>query len=70
MRYGVVIALFFSILLTGCEYIIPHTSDAISQSKQLQELQKQTKQIERQADAVERLTSAVEELTQPGLGND
>jgi uncharacterized protein YceK len=65
MRYIIAITLLFCILLSGCEYIIPHTSDALSQSKQLEELQKQTKQIEKQTDALERLSNAAEKLANP-----
>lgn len=70
MRLILAIVLCFTVLLTGCEYITPHTSDALSQSKQLQELQKQTKQIERQADALEQLTTSVQELAHPQPSGD
>jgi uncharacterized protein YceK len=65
MRYVLMVTLVICLLLSGCEYIIPHTSDALSQTKQLEELQKQTKQIERQTDALERLSEAAENLASP-----
>lgn len=65
MRYVVIITLLFCIFLSGCEYVIPHTSDALSQTKQLEELQKQTKQIEKQTDALERLSNSAEKLANP-----
>lgn len=65
MRYVLIFTLLFCILLSGCEYVIPHTSDALSQTKQLEELQKQTKQIEKQTDALERLSNAAEKLANP-----
>ncbi|MBF2062973.1 MAG: hypothetical protein IGS39_00840 [Calothrix sp. C42_A2020_038] len=65
MRYILIIMMSICIFLSGCEYFIPHTSDALSQSKQLQELQKQTKQIERQTDALEKLSKSAEKLATP-----
>jgi len=65
MRYILAFTLIFCIFLSGCEYVIPHTSDAISQTKQLEELQKQTKQIEKQTDALEHLSRSAEKLANP-----
>lgn len=65
MRYVLILTLLFCILLSGCEYIIPHTSDALSQTKQLEELHKQTKQIEKQTEALERLSKSAEKLADP-----
>ncbi|WP_026731109.1 hypothetical protein [Fischerella sp. PCC 9605] len=65
MRYVLALTMLICILLSGCEYFIPHTSDALSQSKQVEELHKQTKLIERQTDALERLSNAAEKLANP-----
>ncbi|MBD2199535.1 MULTISPECIES: hypothetical protein [Calothrix] len=65
MRYILILAMSFCILLSGCEFFIPHTSDAISQTKQLQELQKQTKQIQLQTEALERLSDSAAKLANP-----
>ncbi|MBF2073277.1 MAG: hypothetical protein IGS50_05870 [Synechococcales cyanobacterium C42_A2020_086] len=65
MRYLIMVILLVCVFLSGCEYIIPHTSDALSQTKQLEELQKQTKQIEKQTDALERLSKSAERLANP-----
>jgi uncharacterized protein YceK len=65
MRYVLVLILCICVFLSGCEYVIPHTSDALSQSKQLEELQKQTKQIEKQTEALQRLSRSAEKLANP-----
>ncbi|NJL09649.1 MAG: hypothetical protein HC908_03935 [Calothrix sp. SM1_7_51] len=65
MRFIIIITMSICILLSGCEYFIPHTSDALSQSKQLRELQEQSKQIKRQTDALERLSNSAEKLANP-----
>jgi hypothetical protein len=65
MRYILAITMSICILLSGCEFFIPHTSDALSQTKQFQELQKQTKQIELQTEALERLSNSAEKLANP-----
>jgi uncharacterized protein YceK len=65
MRYVLLLTLLICVLLSGCEFFIPHTSDALSQTKQLEELQKQTKLIERQTDALERLSNSAEKLADP-----
>ncbi len=65
MRYILVLGLLICIFLSGCEYLIPDTSDALSQSQQLEELRKQTDQIEQQTDALKRLADSVEQLAQP-----
>lgn len=62
MRYILVFVMAICMFLTGCEYVIPHTSDAISQSKQVEELHQQTQQLERQTEALERLSNAVEQM--------
>lgn len=72
MRYILILAMLLCFLMTGCEFVTPETSNALSQTRQQEELTKQTEQIERQTDAVERLTTAVEELinsTQPTGSN-
>lgn len=65
MRYFLVFTLLICTLLSGCEYFIPHTSDALSQTKQVEELHKQTNLIEKQTDALERLSNSVEKLANP-----
>ncbi|MBF2048696.1 hypothetical protein HJG54_29695 [Leptolyngbya sp. NK1-12] len=65
MRYLLLLVILASVLLTSCEFFIPHTSDALSQSSQTEELQKQTKLIERQTEALEQLSDSVEKLAQP-----
>lgn len=62
MHYLLVFILFICVLLSGCEYFIPHTSDALSQTKQSEELQQQTQQLERQADALEQLSNSAQKL--------
>jgi hypothetical protein len=65
MRYLVIVGLMFCFLLSGCEYFIPHTSKALTDSSQLEELRKQTKQIEKQTEALEELADSAEKLTVP-----
>ena len=65
MRYILIITMTICIFLSGCEFFIPHTSDALSQNKQLQELQKQTKQIQLQTKALEQLSNSAEKLANP-----
>ncbi len=65
MRYILVITISICILLSGCEYLIPHTSDALSQTKQLQELQKQTNQMKQQTKALVRLANSTDKLVNP-----
>ncbi|WP_416666086.1 hypothetical protein [Egbenema bharatensis] len=67
MRYLVIIGLMFCFLLTGCEYFIPHTSKALSDSSQLEELRKQTRQIEKQTEALEELADSAEKLAAPRI---
>lgn len=55
MRIFLILALLGSLLLSGCEFFTPDTSRALSQTRQMEEMQKQTQQLERQADALERL---------------
>ena len=55
MRIFLILALLCSLLLSGCEVFTPDTSRALSQTRQMEEMQKQTQQLERQADALERL---------------
>ena len=55
LAFGLAICLF----LSGCEYLIPNTSIAVSQYRQMDELQIQTQQLERQADALETLADEV-----------
>ena len=64
MRYLLILGLLICVLLSGCEYFIPQTSDALSQTQQLEELRKQTDQIEQQTAALKRLADSVEALTQ------
>ena len=63
MRYVAILGLLICFLLTGCEYVIPHTSEALSDRQQLEELRKQTEQIEEQTKALESLAKSAEELT-------
>ncbi len=65
MRYIVMIGLLFCILLSGCEFFTPDTSNALSQSRQIEEIQKQTQQLKRQADTLDRLANSVEKLANP-----
>ncbi|KYC41104.1 hypothetical protein WA1_23145 [Scytonema hofmannii PCC 7110] len=65
MRYVLIFIILISILLSGCEFFIPHTSDALSQTKQLKELEKQTEQIEQQTKALERLANSTEKIANP-----
>ena len=65
MRFLVILGMVFCIFLSGCEFFTPDTSRALSQTKQMEELQKQTDQLERQADALERLADVVQGQTQP-----
>lgn len=55
MRIFLIVGLFVCFLVSGCEFFTPDTSRALSQTRQIDELQKQTEQLQRQADALERL---------------
>lgn len=55
MRIFLILALLCSLLLSSCEFFTPDTSRALSQTRQIEEMQKQTEQLERQADALEHL---------------
>ncbi|HSM83528.1 MAG TPA: hypothetical protein VLS96_17715 [Nodosilinea sp.] len=59
MRIIVVLSLLACIFLSGCEFFTPDTSTALSQSKQIEELQQQTEQLQRQTEAIERLVDTV-----------
>lgn len=63
MRFVLIFGMLVCIFLSGCEYFIPDTSRALSQNKQLEEMQHQTQQLERQTEAIERLADSVERLT-------
>lgn len=63
MRYVLVIGLLICTLLSGCEFITPNTSNALSQSQQIEELKQQTQQLKQQTEALERLANSVEKLT-------
>ncbi|MBV6623185.1 MAG: hypothetical protein KI793_09670 [Rivularia sp. (in: Bacteria)] len=65
MRYLLIFTMLISILLSGCELFTPHTSDALSQTKQVKELEKQTQQIEKQTEALERLAKSTEKIANP-----
>lgn len=65
MRFLLMLVMVVCLFLSGCEVLTPHTSNAISESGQLEELHQQTKQIERQTQALERLTNAVERMAKP-----
>lgn len=65
MRYFLILGLLICVLLTGCEFFTPRTSNALSQTKQIEELQKQTQQLEAQSDALDRLADSVEKLARP-----
>jgi hypothetical protein len=59
MRFVLIIGLLICTLLSGCEFITPSTSNALSQTQQIEELQKQTQQLEKQTDALDRLANSV-----------
>lgn len=63
MRIFVILGLLFCLLLSSCELVTPDTSNALSQNRQMEELQEQTKQLHRQANALERLADEVNALT-------
>lgn len=63
MRILVVFGLLVCLFLSGCEFFTPNTSSALSQTKQMEELQNQTKQLKRQADALEQLANSVKKDT-------
>ena len=65
MRYLLIFTMLIGILLSGCEFFTPQTSDALSQTKQLKELEKQTQQIEKQTDALESLAKSTEKIVNP-----
>lgn len=65
MRYLLILGMLCCIFLSGCEFLTPDTSRALSNTGQLEELQKQTHQIEQQTEALERLADSVEQLTAP-----
>lgn len=62
MRYLITIGLLICVLLSGCEFFTPDTSSALSQTRQIEELQKQTQQLEQQAESLDRLANSVERL--------
>lgn len=64
VNYVVVIGMLICVFLSGCEYFIPNTSNALSQTRQEQELQKQSDQLERQTEAMEKLSDSVEKLVE------
>jgi outer membrane murein-binding lipoprotein Lpp len=66
MRTFLISVLLCSLLLTGCEFFTPDTSRALSQTRQMEEMQKQTQQLERQADALERLVDRTGEESAEG----
>lgn len=57
MRIFVIVGLLCCLLLSGCELLTPDASSALSQTRQIEEMQKQTEQLQRQADALERLAN-------------
>ncbi|WP_017297731.1 hypothetical protein [Nodosilinea nodulosa] len=59
MRIFLMLGLLCCLLLSSCEFFTPDTSRALSQSRQMEELQKQTEQMQRQADALERIANQV-----------
>lgn len=63
MRFILILGLLICTLLTGCEFITPDTSRALSETQQIEELQKQTQQLEQQTHALDRLADSVEKLT-------
>lgn len=62
VNYILVLGMLICVLLSGCEFLIPKTSSALSQTQQEQELQKQTEQLERQTEAMEKLADSVDKL--------
>lgn len=62
MRYFMILGLLICTLLTGCEFFTPNTSNALSQNRQIEELQKQTQQLEAQTNALDRVADSVEKL--------
>lgn len=62
MRFILIIGLSICMLLSSCEFITPSTSNALSQTQQVEELQKQTQQLKQQTDSLDRLASSVEKL--------
>lgn len=67
MRYILILGMLFCLLVSGCEFVTPETSNALSQTRQQEELAKQTEQIKRQTEAIERLTDSLERLASPHL---
>ena len=65
MRFLVMLVAIVCMFLTSCEVLTPHTSRAITDAGQLEEMHQQTKQLERQTEAIEQLTDAVENLATP-----
>jgi hypothetical protein len=65
MRYMIIFGVLICFLLTGCEFFVPDTSKALSNSSQLEELREQTKQIKQQTKALERLADTTEKLIAP-----
>lgn len=63
MRFILMIGFLVCVLLSGCEFLTPDTSSALSQNQQIQQLQKQTQQLEQQTDILNRLADSVEQLT-------
>jgi len=62
MYFILIIGLLICTLLSGCEFLTPSTSSALSQTQQIGELQKQTQQLEKQTEALDRLANSVEKL--------
>jgi hypothetical protein len=65
MRYVLVVGMLLCLFLSGCEFVTPDTSNALSQTRQQEELAKQTEQIKRQTDEIERLANSIEKLVNP-----
>lgn len=65
MRYILILGMLLCLLISGCEFVTPDTSNALSQTRQQEELAKQTEQIKRQTEAIEQLTNSVEKLANP-----
>jgi type II secretory pathway component PulM len=59
MRIFLALGALICLLLSSCQLLTPDTSNAFSQSQQIEELQQQTRHMERQADALEKLVDVV-----------
>lgn len=62
MRLVLILGMLMAFLISGCEFVTPDTSNALSQTRQQEELAKQTEQIQRQTEAIERLTHSIEAI--------